>query len=291
MRISNDTLKNCEPLFECFLVQHEIAREFRYDLFGAIQPQQSLFSETLRVLSNYASDRCRAVYCLAVNGFVFDAEIVLRSFYETIAKCLFLATCPESRREQLLSEFWEILPEIYDAKGAERAEIAEKTARRHGAKDDETVFAKLRDPELFKVEPPKNRKFRNEVEQRWSFSKIMDTLNRGLEGHTRLSSADSLFHIYGIASHITHASPKAFDLLEDRSLRGIDLLCLEAGHIARMLSDMVSLTALILHQSQVALLGEAPMAAALRDSFERMSEISAPFHESFHRSQDDFYDR
>lgn len=291
MRVSEESLTLCEPLFIGFLNQSEIETTFRLDLFSAVHVDRDLFSETLRVLSSYAADRCLGVYCLLRNGLVWDAEIVLRSFYETVAKSLFLSSAPKAARESLLNEFWEILPAVYDAKGARKAEIVEKLARRFGESGDVHVFSGLRDPESFTVEPIGNKKYRNELEQRWSFSNIISVLNNGAGGHSRIAHAEAMSHNYGMASHLAHASPVAFDLMQDRMLRGDDLGPLERGHIARMLSDMVMLTAFMLHEIQVSLLGDMPMAYALSSAFQDMAEVSQPFQEAFQRSQDNFYGR
>ena len=219
------------------------------------------------MLNAYAADRSLAVYCLLINGLTFDAEIVLRSFYETIAKSLLFATASSERRENLLVEYWEILPAVHDVKGVGKAEIAEKLARRYGRQDDERVFASLRNDALFTVKHSANRSARKVVESRWLFSNIIRALSRGSDDHTRIACIESLFHVYGMSSHVAHANPKAFDLLEDRMLRVDDRLSLE-----------------------VALDDQSLMADALREAFERMNELTKPYQESFSRSQDDFYE-
>lgn len=289
MRVAAESLDQCEALFGCFVEQYEIERIYRYDLFSAVFDDRDLTSETLRVLCSFAADRCLAVYCLLRNGLVWDAEIVLRSFYEAVAKCLFISTAPTRRKEDLLSEFWNTLPAIYDAKSAQKAAVVESLARRFGKAEDVRIFAGLRNPKHFAIDPIANKKFRNEVEQRWSFSRIVTALTKGEYGHARIAHADALFHNYGVASHFAHASPIAFDFLEDRSTRGDDLGPLERGHIARMLCDMVMLTAYMLSQAQSAMLGELPMAKVLISAIERMSNAAAPFGFDFQRSQDDFY--
>jgi hypothetical protein len=289
MRISQDALDACEPLFQSFVQEMGVINEFDRDLFDALSPQKSLFCETLRVLNQYGADRCRGAYCLLVNGLVWDAEIVIRTFYEVIAKSLFLATASLERRKILLEEYWEVLPAISDAKGAERAQPPEKLARREGNADDERVFAHFRNPRIFTLEQIGNRKFRSEVEQRWSFSGIIAKLNKPDGDHERIGPIDTLLHGYGMASHLAHANPKAMDLMEDRATRGSDLPLLESSHVARMLSDMLYLSAFSTHRIQVAALVDAPMSKVLIESLDRFSEISKPVKELFSRSQDDFY--
>jgi len=247
------------------------------------------YYETLRVLTNYQFDRSTGVYCVLVNGLVWDAEIVLRSFYETVVKSLFLSTASTEIRPNLVKEFWEILSAIYDAKGAEKAKSAEKISRSQGKNDDARVFALLQDSSSFNIEGPGNRQYRKSVEQRWSFSKIVETLRKGSDGHDRIARIDALFHHYGMASHIAHASPKALDLLRDRATRGDDLVLLEIAHVGRILTDMIALTAFSLHRIQTSLLGTMPMAKILVGASESMGYLTEPFQEAFQRSQDELY--
>lgn len=291
MTISQEALEACAPLLHGFTEDMGVASAFRLDLFETIADQRSHYSETLRVLTHYQSDRGRGVYALLVNGLVWDAEIVLRSFYEVVAKTEFLVTCRGERREQLLTEFWNVLPSIYDAKDGDRAMVAEKFAARHERNDDARVFSFLRDEKHFNLKKTENRKYRQEVEQRWSFSKIVGTLAAGRDGHDRIIGMDAMLYGYGLASHVAHASPKAFDLLEDRSTRGDDLLALEVGHVDRMLSDMLYLTIYNLHQIQTVLIGSLPLPQVFIQIFKRATERSAPIKQAFHRSQDAFYDR
>ncbi len=289
MRISQKALDECEPLFQGFLEHRDIISIFRSDLFDAVGEDRDLYSETVRVLTAYQFDRALGAYCLLVNGLVWDSEIVLRSFYETVVKVFFLSTASTEIRGGLLKEFWEVLPAIYDAKGAEKAKSPEKLARSQGRIDDARIFEFLQRPENFSIEGPGNRQFRKSVEQKWSFSKIVDVLNRGGDGHQKISRIDAMFHNYGMASHLSHASPKVFDLLEDRVTRGEDLGLLEVAHVGRMLSDIVSLTVFSLHQVQVSLLGVMPMADILVKAYSRMSDLTKPYQEAFQRSQDDLY--
>jgi hypothetical protein len=266
-----------------------IVNDFGKDIFFTIGVKPSLYSETMRVLNHYASDRARSAYCMLVNGMVWDAEIIVRSFYEAVAKSLFLATAIQERREALLEEYWEVLPAIFDHEGADRAEIAEKLARRHGNKDDERVLAHLRNSTIFNLDRVGNRKFRSEVKQRWSFSGIVSLLSGSNKSHNRIAFIDTLFHGYGMSSHLLHASPKAMDLMEDRVTRGSDLKLLEVSHVTRILSDILHLSAFSFHQVQIATIAKLPLPSVIKESLERFSEIVRPFREEFARSQDGFY--
>jgi hypothetical protein len=56
----------------------------------------------------------------------WDAEIILRSFYEKSAKLLYVMLSENGEKQQLIDEFWGDLGSVYDRKTAQRAVYAEK---------------------------------------------------------------------------------------------------------------------------------------------------------------------
>ena len=289
MRISQAALDKSEPLFTQFIDCMWAIRRYQAQAFQERYASRDLHSETLRVLTNYGLDRSQAAYCLIVNGLVWDAEIIIRTLYEVFAKTVLLATANENVRDKLLEEYWEVLPAMYDRRGALKAEAAESLAKRFGIDGESRIFALLRDRRLYQVDPIGNRRVRKEVDQRWSFSGIVDALRKGRLASVPLDGVDALAHIYGVSSHLAHASPKAFDLMEDRVTRGDDLLHLEIGHICRMLSDIVSLSSFSIHLSERSWTGSKKMPEALATAFQAMSACTKPFQSEFDQSQDDFY--
>lgn len=266
-----------------------LIRNYHDLAFQRRRESRDLYSETLRVLSVYEQDRAQAAYLLIINGLVWDAEIVIRTLYEAFAKAALLSTAPTERRDDLLNEFWEMLPAIYDRQGALKAKTAESLAKHHGNREDARVFKFLRNPERFKVDPVADKRTRNEIERRWSFSGILEVLKRGSLGHERLNWIEALAHMYGVSSHLVHADPKAFDLMEDRSLRGDDLLPLEVSHICRMLSDIVYLTSFTLYLNERSWGGVEGMPEPLKQALDGLTKVTAAHREQFAQSQDEFY--
>jgi Family of unknown function (DUF5677) len=264
---------------------------YNAELFNAITTERDLCWQTLSFLTAYQFDRSQAAYCLFVNGLVWDAEIVIRVVYEAMAKIAFLGSSTPEARSKLLDEFWHVLPAIYDRSGAQKAAPAEKLSMKFGAFDDARVFAHLQNPEIFELDQSSNRKTRKEIEQRWSFSKMIESVGKSSGGRHRLSGLDGLAHFYGMASHLAHASPKAFDLMMDRASRDDDLHCLEVSHICRMMSDLVSLGCYSLQICDLALTGNRKKSDKLDLHFERMHKAIEPFRARFAQSQDDFYSR
>lgn len=142
--------------------------------------EKTLASETVRVLNRYQFDRSAAAYTLITYGMVWDAEVIVRAIYETSSKIIFIGAHDPANRDKLIAEYWETLPAIFDRKGASKAEDAEKLRRKFdNNKDDLRIFRHLRNPDIFNIEATGNKRFRDEVERRWSFTEIVKELVRG----------------------------------------------------------------------------------------------------------------
>lgn len=260
-------------------------------IFGGINPaDRTLATETIRVLSHYQLERSAAAYKLLQEGMVWDAEIIIRVIYETSAKIMLFGSHYPDFRSELLEEYWNVLPLIYNRKGAQKAEDAEKLRSRFNLQPDESrIFRLLQNDRVFPNAPLNNKRYRNEVEGRWSFSGIIKELTKTSDRHIRIPNLEALGHNYGIASHLSHASAKALDLMDDRSLRGADLVPLEAAHICRMLSDVILLFAFSLRFGQIAVDSTQSAAEDLMAIVTRMNQATADIHGEFSRSQDSFY--
>lgn len=291
MRASQQALDRCESVFGTFMICMDQLHAHRKNLFGSIDVERrTLLNETVRVLAHYQSERTAAAYILIINGMVWDAEIITRSVYETSAKIMLIGAHNDEARDDLVSEYWEILQAIYDRKAATKAEQVERVGRQLVKNDDDTrIFRHLRNPEFFNIAAKGNKRFRDEVERRWSFSEIVKELTRKSDKHIQIFGLESLNHMYGMASHLAHASPKAIDLMDDRATRGDDLLDLEAGHISRILSDLVLLGAFSVRFSQRVVDGTQSLADQLNDLVFRMTESIKGIQNAFARSQDEYY--
>ncbi len=289
MRASPESLERCE---EALAVFHQCMNDLSdtcVRLFDQAQ-EKTLASETLRVLSRYQFDRSAAAYTLITHRMVWDAEIIVRVIYETASKVIFIGAHQPPDRDELIKEYWETLPAIFDRKGAAKAEDAEKLRRKFADNaDDIRIFRHLRNPVIFNIEAIGNKKFRDEVERRWSFTEIIKELIRNSDRHVTVHGLEALSHMYGVASHLAHASPKALDLLEDRATRQEDLVSLEAGHICRMLSDIVLMSCFSIRFSRRVVDGGAELTEHLDAFVTKILAATKNLQEEFARSQDDFY--
>lgn len=104
------------------------------------------------------------------------------------------------------------------------------------------IFEALRDKRLFDLDAKGNKTKRKQLEQKWSFTEIIESLDGRFVNGKPLVGMKSILHVYGMCSYLAHADNAALDLMTDRALRPPDeLRLLEAGHISRILSDQVSL--------------------------------------------------
>jgi hypothetical protein len=76
------------------------------NLFDANFNTQSIVDHTLTRLFSYQSDRSQSISYLVSGNYVWDAEIIMRSFYEAHAKIWFACQSEEADREILAREFW-----------------------------------------------------------------------------------------------------------------------------------------------------------------------------------------
>lgn len=197
--------------------------------------------QTLKKLFHYMSARSQAVSYLVSSGFPWDAEIILRSFYETSAKIWFICFEAESERSALVQEFWGLYAATHDHKRKHRVGPVRNLSKADGREGSAAIFDGIVNEALF-PSTPTNKRIRKELEQKWSFTEIINALSDSKDEKAKVPDADVLLHMYGQQSHLIHADDAALDLMLDRALRSKDdLPILEASHAARIMSDQGSL--------------------------------------------------
>lgn len=244
----------------------------------------------LLALFQFLGDRGRGVLALLNAGLDWDAEIVLRSFYECASKIMYLATSSELDRTRRLYEFEIILAVASDKRRARKAAFAEAVFDEQFSADRD-VFRALQHPDMIRTFGSVSKRDRQAIEARWSFSGIIDQLAAG-QNSDALPEATSLLHIYGMASHLAHADAGALDMMEDRAWRGDkERELLEAAHRARIVSDLASLSfycGIIIEEP----LGVARnWAKAWAAPYRKVTVLSAEARERFYPTQQEFYDR
>jgi hypothetical protein len=276
-------------LQEASLQAHAVIRDEIAGLFeryGEITPD---VTPTLRQLFWYLSARNQAVSFLVSWGYSWDAEIILRSFYETAAKILFVCFAEDKDKPDLIDEFWNKLGSINDRRRGRKAEFSAQMKETDNVST--AIFEALKDERLFDLDAKGNKAERKRLEQKWSFSEIIESLDGRVVDGKPLVGMKSVLHIYGVCSHLAHADSAAMDLMADRALRPKDeLLHLEAGHISRILSDQVSLTWFCAEALRRHFKGEFFDTKRFYEAFQKTAKLGEPLQAAFNDSQRAFYE-
>lgn len=276
-------------LQEASLEAHAVIRDEIVGLLARYGGDTPDITPTLGKLFNYLSSRNQAVSFMVSWGYSWDAEIILRSFYETAAKILFICFAEQQEKPLLIDEFWNKLGSINDRRKARKAEFSEQMTAAGSVSS--SIFEALNDGRLFDLEAKGNKADRKRLEQKWSFSEIVEALEDRLVNGEPLVGMKGLLHNYGICSHLTHADNAALDLMTDRALRDPqELRLLEIGQISRIFSDQVSLAWFCAEALRYHFRGEFIDKDKFVDAFRKIERLCEPLQAAFYDSQKDFYD-
>lgn len=243
---------------------------------------------TLNDLFAYFSDRSQAISHLASYGYAWDAEIILRCAYEVAGKIWLICLYPKDGRGKLIEEFWGISAEIHNRKKARKANLAKQLHILRNAQYDSKVFDFFEDKEIFPHDEI-NKKERKGIEQKWSFTEIINYLEANHPKDFPMKYITCLLFNYDAASHLIHADDHALDLMLDRELRDPEeLTLLTLSHTIRIWSDLVSLW----YMSAETLRYHFGIREKNRDLYmyiEKFSKVSDPIRARFNQTQEKFY--
>ncbi len=245
---------------------------------------------TLKSFFFFIGGRSQSISFLLFNGYLWDAEIVLRSFYEANAKIWFICYRSPESRKLLIEEFWGDFAEMHNQKKISRSAKALDMANRFGSQTDSEILSTFQREDIFS-KSTENKAKRRELEGKWSFSEIIRYLENNSKDFSPLDGVAGLSHMYGMQSHLCHADDVALDLMYDHATRNSEENRLkDLSHVCRILSDVASLWLFSLEAMQF----------SLGIGFDRKSEVwslwkelhskTKPFKESFEQSQRAFYD-
>jgi len=281
----NDRVTSLGAVQEAALAAFPLIRDEVSSLFSRYISDHTDISTTLRMLFKYQSERSQTVSFLISYGYAWDAEIILRSFYEVTAKILFVCLTQEDQKAGLMSEFWEGLGDINNRRTARKAEFSEQISRRSGNAYDEAVFSFLQNERFFPKDDSFSRTQRKRLKQKWSFSEIIQSLS----ATSGLQEINSLFHMYGMASHLAHADCNALELMIDRDIRETDeRTLLERAHLCRIMSDQVGLAFFSAEALRRHFKAEFEN-KSLFSVVDRFFRLTKPVSDAFDETQKEFY--
>jgi len=228
-------------LQEAMLSATSLFRDCIIKIFADNEEPDSLVDTTLKKLVSYFSERSQAIVHLVSFEYTWDAEIVLRSAFETCAKIWFICLQTPTNREVVVNEYWNIYSKIHNRKRLKKAHFSKLLFLSVKEKESLDVISAFEDKSLFPCDDL-NKKERKLIEQKWSFSEIISHLELSHPPDFPMKHVSSLLHGYGVASSLIHADDFALDLMLDRGLRNDqELLILMCAHTARIWSDLVAL--------------------------------------------------
>jgi len=247
--------------------------------------------QTLKQLFHYMSARSQAVSYLVSSGFHWDAEIILRSFYEASAKIWFICFEDESERSALVQEFWGLYAATHDHKRKYRVDPVRSLSKAGGREGSAAIFDGLVNEAIF-PSTPTNKRTRKDLERKWSYTEIISALSDSRNDKAKVPNADVLLHIYGQQSHLIHADDAALDLMLDRELRSKDEVpLLEASHAARIMSDQGSLWVFSLAALRHMHGAEKLIPMEIAELWTAQTKLCGILFDKFFDTQRDFYDR
>jgi hypothetical protein len=228
-----------------------------------------------------------SILILVGNLRFWDNEMLLRSLLEGTLKFIYLTIGTNDEREKKINEFWNVLPKINELKRSRRAiELID-----HVSTDTNDMnFIRgvvLEDDRINEIEKMYPRKYRKELEHKWSFSEIVKELS-SLETHKFLTG---FLHGYGIGSHLIHQDADAINFLIDHNQRIEERrLAKELAHGCRQISDVMIYTILRYYAYKILHNEPIDIDNLYLDSYSQLCNEMEVYHKSFGEVEEKYLD-
>lgn len=282
--------KELDEIQDTTMASISLIRDSIGQALGEHLEHQPKFKQTIWRLVLYQSERSQTVSYLVSSNLVWDAEMILRSFYEANVKIWYLCSLQGPERDTAVEEFWGAFLDVHAHKRRVKAGLVKPVAQNLGREFEAKIFNALEDDEIFKFHDG-NKKDRRDIEQRWSFSNLIKKLELTPKNILDFTSIRGLEHPFGLQSHLLHADVSALELMHDRKTRQTEELeALIGCHICRIFSDQISIWAM----TSIAIWSSTGTKNAKMDNMERCIEdvykLITPFSDRFAASQTEFYE-
>lgn len=208
------------------------------ELYGRLKPFVQEVQPILPLI-DFILDRLSAVTHLTLNDLLWDAEIVYRAALETFMKLAFIASENGDERELRIRQFWYDLAEINKLKQSEQAK---KNLKGFGHIESYRLAYSplvLTEEEERVLRGKWSRVSRQKVEQKWSFSEVMNSLAQGPMNQD--SMIWGLAHCYRMASHVAHGDESGILIIKERMERSEkEKAAVTFCHFLRLFSDCLA---------------------------------------------------
>lgn len=182
-----------------------------------------------------------SVFLLVSNCKLWDAEAVLRAVVEGTFKTVYLCVGSKDDIKAKFKEFGNDLPEINRIKRHKR--LHEFLTQAPDADSDLWKPFRdllLSDQELQRLATTYPRAKRRDLEQRWSFHSIINSLSQAESEVKWLGAFKHLFFQYGMGSHILHQDADGVGVVLERNNRSDERRnAVELAHGARIIGDLL----------------------------------------------------
>lgn len=251
---------------------------------------QPKFKQTAWELVLYQSERSQVVSYLVSSNFVWDAEMILRSFYEANVKIWYLCSLQGAERDAAVDEFWGAFLDVHAHKRRVKAGLVKSVFQNLSREFDAKIFSALENDKINQFHEG-NKKNRRDVEQNWSFSSLIRKLETTPKNILDFTSIRALEHPFGLQSHLLHADVSALDLVYDRKTRSAEELeALIGSHACRIFSDQISIWAMTSIALWSTTSSKNERADEIARSLENVHKLIRPFSKRFEASQAEFYE-
>ncbi|MEZ4935074.1 MAG: hypothetical protein R2788_23445 [Saprospiraceae bacterium] len=188
----------------------------------------------------FISERLSTVWFLTLHDKLWDADIIDRSVLEVIIKLTFILKSPDKNEfETRLNEYWNDLWEISSLKHSDQAK-KQLTYFKDRHSQLAYIPLLLSEEEEMKLREKWNRKDRNRLTQKWSFSEMLFSLMKDYDGQP-FDMLIGLAHEYRMCSHIAHGDESGIGMIDERKSRKEDEReAVHRGHFIKLLSNCLA---------------------------------------------------
>lgn len=222
----------------------ELIYQSKWELFSVIREHLDE-SRKIFPLIEFILTRVETVTQLTTNDKLWDAEIILRSAFETTIKLLFNTTSTHEERDIKIVEYWTSLSEINRLKQSEQAKrnmLFFGESEIHRLAYSPLILTEELESELRKKWTKAERQ---KVEQKWSLTEMIKLISKKHVG-TPLEMILALGHGYRIGSHVIHGDETGIGIIKERESRNPEERAkAHQGHYLRLFSDSFIICSLV----------------------------------------------
>lgn len=216
--------------------------------FQGMDPLVRFVSTQLYISCHLSSE---SSLILARNGKEWDADIINRTIIEGVVKYIYMLHGKKEETIEKAKEYWKILPDYTSIRRSEKAKSFLDACEGYDKPEWRAIQDLiLTDDQILELRNGTNKKERNLLDQKWSFSNIVNQFALGEDKGLR--SIAHLAHTYGMSSNLIHKDGDGIGMVWERYTREPkNQYAVTLGHMARILSDICTfaqLKTLFLHK-------------------------------------------